>query len=140
VDSIDTTYLKRCITALARAHEKLLVSDKEDIEYDIYRSAVVKEFEIILEQSGKLLKKKIRPYLHSNKAADQLYFKEVFRHAGLYSLLTLEQIERWMLYRDNRNATSHDYGEEFANQTLKLIPQFIQDAQHLAEVIDANQG
>ena len=117
-----------------------MICDKEDIEYDIYRSAVVKEFEIILEQSGKLLKKKIRPYLHSNKAADRLVFKEIFRHAGLYSLLTVEQVERWMEYRDNRNSTSHDYGEEFANETLKIIPQFIVDANNLAEVVDANQG
>lgn len=134
---LDTTYLKRCITALTRAHEKLFICDKEDIEYDIYRSAVVKEFEIILEQSGKLLKKTIRPYLHSNKAADKLHFKEIFRHAGLYSLLTIEQVERWMEYRDNRNSTSHDYGGEFANETLKIIPQFIIDANRLAEVIDA---
>ena len=137
---LDTSYLKRCITALARAHEKLMSCEKEDIEYDIYRSAVVKEFEIILEQSGKLLKKKIRPFLHSNKAADQLYFKEVFRYAGLYSLLNIEQVERWMLYRDNRNSTSHDYGEEFANETLKIIPQFIVDAKNLVKVIDADQG
>lgn len=140
MSDLDTTYLKRCIAALSRAHEKLLSCDKEDIEYDIYRSAVVKGFEIILEQSGKLLKKKIRPYLHSNKAADRLVFKNIFRHAGLYSLLTVEQVERWMEYRDNRNSTSHDYGEEFANETLKIIPQFIVDANNLAEVVDANQG
>ena len=136
MEDLDTTYIKRCIAALSRAHEKLLNCDQEDIEYDIYRSAVVKEFEIILEQAGRLLKKKIRPYFHSNKAVNSLVFKDVFRHAGLYSLLTIDQVERWMEYRDNRNSTSHDYGEEFANQTLQLIPQFIVDSSDLVEVID----
>ena len=137
--NIDTEYLKKCIAAIEHAYIKLEKIQSEEIEYEIYRSAIVKEFEIILEQSGKLLKKAIRPYFHSNKAADQLNFKDIFRHAGLHSLLTLDEVERWLVYRDNRNATSHDYGEEFANETLKLIPQFIVDAKNLADVLDAAQ-
>ena len=136
---LDTTYLKKCITAIDRAYSKLEKYKDEEVEFEIYRSAVVKEFEIILEQSGKLLKKTLRPYFHSNKAADQLNFKDLFRHAGLHSLLTIEEVERWLIYRDNRNSTSHDYGEEFANETLKLITQFIVDAKNLVGVMDAAQ-
>ena len=39
-------------------------------------------------------------------------------------------------YRDNRNDTAHDYGEDFAETTLKLLPAFVQDAKALASVID----
>ena len=42
----------------------------------------VKEFEIVLEQSGKLLTKRLRPYFASNRQADKLTFKNAFRHAG----------------------------------------------------------
>jgi nucleotidyltransferase substrate binding protein (TIGR01987 family) len=133
---IDTTYLKRCILALQQAFERLNNYDSEDIEYDIYRSAVIKEFEIILEQSGKLLKKRLKPYFHSSKAVDKLYFKDIFREAGLHGLLDLEEVERWLEYRDNRNSTSHDYGEYLANETLVLIKQFIIDATNLTKVID----
>nr|WP_279576190.1 nucleotidyltransferase substrate binding protein [Thiomicrorhabdus marina] len=129
--------MKRCIAALDKAFSKLQDSKEDEIEFEIYRSAVIKEFEIILEQSGKLLKKRLRPFFHSNKAADQLYFKDLFRHAALHSLLTAEEVERWLGYRDNRNSTSHDYGEELENKTLVLIPQFLSDAQKLVEVIDA---
>jgi len=66
-----------------------------------------------------------------------LVFKELFRHAGLHSLISLEEVERWLQYRDNRNLTSHDYGEALVNQTLVLIPQFIIDSVRLIEVIDA---
>jgi len=48
--SIDTTFLNRCILALEKAYITLEKYDTEDIEYDIYRSAIIKEFEIILEQ------------------------------------------------------------------------------------------
>ena len=43
-----------------------------------------------------------------------------------------------MEYRDNRNATSHDYGESLANETLILIEQFIIDSKNLAKVIEEN--
>lgn len=45
--------------------------------------------------------------------------------------MTLEAVERWFTYRDNRNNTAHDYGEGFAKQTLVLLPSFIADAQML---------
>lgn len=134
---IDTTYLVRCIAALERAYNKLNETNPADLDFDIYRSAVIKEFEIILEQSGKLLKKRLRPFFHSNKAADQLYYKEIFRHAALHSLLSTDEVSRWFEYRDNRNSTSHDCGENLANLTLRLIPNFIVDSKRLVEIIDA---
>lgn len=134
--NIDTTYLKRCVEALSMAYEKLQNYSTDEIEYDIYRSAVIKEFEIILEQSGKLMKKALQPYFHSSKAVDKLYFKDIFREAGLHSLLEVDEVERWLVYRDNRNSTSHDYGEDLANNTLTLMTQFIIDASKLAKVIE----
>jgi len=135
--NIDTTYINRCNLALAKAYEKLQNYTIDDIEYDIYRSAIIKEFEIILEQSGKLLKKRLQPYLHSNKAVDKLVFKDIFRQAGLHGLLDIDEVERWLEYRDNRNNTSHDYGAELANEILVIIEQFIKDTNALIEVINA---
>jgi nucleotidyltransferase substrate binding protein (TIGR01987 family) len=124
--------------ALQRAYNLLSKYDKEEIEYEIYRSAVIKEFEIILEQSGKLLKKVLKPYLHTNRAVDKLMFKDIFRQAGLHDLLSIDEVGRWLEYRDNRNSTSHDYGEFLANETLVIIEKFIVDVKRLIEVIDAH--
>lgn len=134
--SIDTTYLTRCIDALDKAYNSLQNYSTDDLEYEIFRSAIIKEFEIILEQSGKLLKKILKPYFHSSKAVDRLYFKDIFREAGHHSLLDIDEVERWLEYRDNRNSTSHDYGEGLANNTLRLIKQFIIDARNLSKVIN----
>ncbi len=136
---IDTTFLERCILALEKAVELLQAAETDSIEYDMYRSACVKEFEIILEQSGKLLKKTIRPYFASSKDADKLAFKDVFRHASLHSLLTIDEVDRWLSYRDNRNNTAHDYGVNFAESTLVLLPNFILDAQNIVNIIQNNQ-
>jgi nucleotidyltransferase substrate binding protein (TIGR01987 family) len=137
---IDTTYLQRCILALDEAYKSLQNYTPDDIKYDIYRSAVIKEFEIVLEQSGKLLKKILKPFYHTSKAVDALNFKDIFREAGLHSLIELEEVERWLVYRDNRNNTAHDYGEDLANETLTLITPFIIDSQRLLEVINTNDS
>lgn len=133
--SIDTTYYERCIKTLQNAYSLLNKEKSDTIEYDMYRSACIKEFEIILEQSGKLLRKILKPYFHSSKEVDKIYFKDLFRHAVLRSLVTDETCERWLGYRDNRNSTAHDYGANFAEDTLVLLPNFISDALDLAEMI-----
>ena len=135
--TIDTSHLVRCINVLETAFGRLLQHPPNDVTYDIYRAACVKEFELVLEQSGKLLRMRLREYFASNLEVDRLIFKDVFRHAARRGLLSVESCERWFDYRDNRNTTAHDYGEGFAETTLKLLPDFIEDAKHLASVIES---
>jgi len=132
---MDTTYYERCIRTLDNAYSLLNAASPDSIEYDMYRSACIKEFEIILEQSGKLLRKILKPYFHSSKEVDKINFKDLFRHAVLHSIITDTTCERWLKYRDNRNSTAHDYGVNFAEDTLVLLPCFITDSMALAEVI-----
>ncbi|MEO7264549.1 MAG: nucleotidyltransferase substrate binding protein [Ferruginibacter sp.] len=132
---IDVSYLQRCIATLDKANSLFINADRESLDFDMYRSACIKEFEIILEQSGKLLRKTLYYYFHSSSAVDQLIFKDVFRQAVLRSIITPEACERWLQYRDSRNRTAHDYGVNFAEEALLLIPQFIKDARDLAFAI-----
>jgi hypothetical protein len=134
---IDTTYLERCIATLIKAYHLLQQTNPENIDYDMYRSACIKEDELIIEQCGKLLRKVLKSYVHSTKEVDQLYFKDVFRQAVLRSLISVDDCERWLQYRDNRNNTAHDYGVNFTEETLLLLPSFIADASALAGVIKA---
>ena len=136
--NIDTTFLRRCVRTLELALDELgRLSETEDVLYDIYRAACVKEFELVLEQSGKLLRKRLAEFFASNRQADRLSFKDLFRHAAKHGLMEPEEVERWLLYRANRNDTAHDYGEDFAEETLKLLPGFIADAKALTDRIAA---
>lgn len=135
MSQLNTDYFARCIVTLSQAFDSLNQQPQDSVAYDIFRAACVKEFEIILEQTGKLLKKSLKPYFASSKQVDQLMFKDIFRLAAKHGLITLEEAERWLVYRDNRNDTAHDYGKGFANQTLALLPQFILDARRVNEVI-----
>ncbi|NOS87684.1 MAG: nucleotidyltransferase [Methylococcaceae bacterium] len=135
MSQLNTDYFARCIATLERAFITLNGLSREDDLYDIYRAACVKEFEIILEQTGKLIKKCLKPYFASPKQVDQLNFKDAFRYASKHGLLELDEAERWLSYRDNRNDTAHDYGAGFADETLVLLPQFIVDAYRVNEVV-----
>lgn len=135
MNTIDTTYLDRCIATLDKANHLLQQTYAESIDHDMYRSACIKEYEIIIEQSGKLLRKVLKPYFHSSKEADKLYFKDIFRQAVLRSLISDEDCERWLRYRDNRNNTALDYGVNFAEETIAFLPDFIADAAALSGII-----
>ncbi len=136
---VDTIFLRRCIDTLEAAVGEIgKHRATDDVAYDIYRAACVKEFELVLEQSGKLLRKRLAAFFASNRQADRLAFKDLFRHAARHGLMEADAAERWLVYRDNRNdTTAHDYGEGFAEATLKLLPGFIADAKVLADMIEA---
>ena len=134
--ALSTEYLERCILTLESALQRLSDHQPDEIAYDIYRAACVKEFELILEQSGKLLRKRISTWSASNQAAAKLTFKDVFRTAAKHGLIEAEECERWLEYRESRNDTAHDYGEGFAESAGRQLPQFVLDARALARRLD----
>jgi nucleotidyltransferase substrate binding protein (TIGR01987 family) len=104
---------------------------EESIDYEIYRNAVVKGFELTLETAGKMLRKAIKTYTGDPRAVDELTYKDALRHAAKHGLLETAAVARWFAYRDNRNNTAHDYGQGFAEETLALMPDFLKDARRL---------
>lgn len=133
---INTEYLERCLETLEKSYQMIKTVDEGTIDYEMYRNSLVKGFEMTLEQSGKLLRKRLLPYFSGKKAVDSLSFKDLFRSAFKYSLIDEEEVNRWFNYRDNRNNTAHDYGRAFAEETLILIDDFIRDVRNLKKVIE----
>lgn len=138
--SIDTEFLRRCLDTLEHCLGELKRRDPDEIAYDAYRAACVKEFEIILEQSGNLLRKVLSAYFADNRQDDRLVFKDIFRYAAKHGLIDSEACERWLSYRDNRNDTARSYGKSFAESTIKLLPDFIADAKALADVMEGTDN
>ena len=124
---LNTDHLKRCIRTLETSLQFYAAAGQDELALEVYRNAVVKSFELCLEVGGKLLRRAIKAFGYSNKAVDEWYFKDVLRHAAKHGLLDAEALPRWFAYRDNRNDTAHDYGEQFANETLELARQFLAD-------------
>lgn len=131
--SLNVQHLRRTADTLEQPIIQLnQVSDKENVLYDLFRNAAIKSFELSLETTGKLLRKALKLYGGSPREVDRLVFKDLFRHAQKHGLINNAAVERWFAYRDNRNNTAHDYGAGFAEETLRLLPNFLQDVRTLA--------
>ena len=116
---LQTKHFKRCIQTLDASFALLKQAEAGSVEYEVYRNATIKGFELVLETGGKLLGKYLKQFFISPAEVDRLYFKDVLRHAAKHGLITPDEASRWFTYRDNRNLTAHDYGETLAEEALK---------------------
>lgn len=131
--SLNVEHLRRTADTLEQAIAMLAQTRADQpVLYDLYRNAAIKSFELSLETAGKLLRKALKLYGGSPRAVDSLVFNDVLRHAGKHGLLDLAAVERWLAYRANRNTTAHDYGAGFADETLKILPGYLDDVRALA--------
>jgi len=127
--NLQTQHLSRSLQTLEASIQALTQAEPNSIEFEIYRCAAIKGFELTLEVCGKLLRKALKAYGGSPKEIDALSYKDVFRQSAKHGLFPTELVERWYHYRDNRNNTAHDYGVAFTQETLSLLPAYIQDVQ-----------
>jgi hypothetical protein len=137
---LNVEHLRRCIQTLDSSLTLYRQTEADSIDQEVFRNAIVKSYELAQETAFKLIIKALKAYGHGGKKLMQTPVKELLRLAGVHGLMTLEEVERWFRYRDNRNNTAHDYGEHFANETLVLIPSFLKDIATLADVLEKNFG
>ncbi|MCB9473461.1 MAG: nucleotidyltransferase substrate binding protein [Candidatus Delongbacteria bacterium] len=135
--SLNLEHFLRTVSTLEQALLALRNPDNSEVFHDLYRNAAIKSFELSIETAGKLLRKSLKAFGATPRQVDSLVFNDVLRHAGKHGLLSLDEVERWLSYRANRNTTAHDYGEGFANQTLTLLPEFVSDARALAKTLES---
>jgi len=135
--ALNVEHLNRTVATLEQA---LLAIEQhpeatDGVLFDLYRNAAIKSFELSLETAGKLLRKALKAFEASPRTVDGWVFNDVLRHAGKHSILSSAEVERWLAYRANRNSTAHDYGAGFANDTLQLLPAYLQDVRALAAAL-----
>lgn len=136
---LNTDHLARTLSTLSQALVALAgVNEQDDgVMFDLFRNAAIKSFELSLETAGKLLRRSLKSFAASPREVEALTFNEVLRHAGKRGLLGADEVTRWLAYRSNRNTTAHDYGVGFVQQTLALLPAYVQDAQALCRRLAA---
>ena len=59
MSEINTEYLQKYIDTTMRSYNLLKTVKEDTIDYEVFRNSLVKGFEMTLEQSGELLKKKL---------------------------------------------------------------------------------
>ncbi len=137
---LNTDHLKRCTQTLESSLRLYQLAEAGSIDQEVFRNAIIKGYELAQETAFKLIKKALKEYGHGSKTINATPVKEVLRLAAIHDLMTVDEVERWFHYRDNRNDTAHDYGEAFALETLVLLPAFLDDIQTLARQLDSKLG
>lgn len=137
---LNVDHLRRCILTLSSSLALYDKAEAGSIDQEVFRNAIVKGYELTQETAFKLLKKALKAFGHGGKKLETTPVKDILRLAAVHGLLTLDEVERWFRYRDNRNNTAHDYGEQFATETLVLIPAFVQDITTLADTLERKLG
>lgn len=137
---LNTDHLNRCIDTLESSLTLYRQAESGSTNQEVFRNAIVKGYELTQETVFKLIKRALKDYGHGGKKLDATPVKELLRLAATHGLMSVEEVERWFVYRDNRNDTAHDYGEGFAMETLALLPGFIADAKMLEATLCARFG
>jgi len=140
MEKLNTNHLSQCIKPLELSMKLLKDAKLDSGDYEVFRNAAIKGFELTLETSGKLLRKALKAFIGTPREIDKLTYKDLFRYASKYGLLESAAVERWFAYRDNQNNTAYDYGLSFAKTTLKLLPDFLKDAKDLQHILNNKLG
>ena len=132
---IDTSFVESRLHIMDAAMEQLQGGNPDKAIRSISQDVCAREFERILEQSGKLVRKRLAQYFASNRKADTLTFRDCFRHATKHGIIDCATCERWLEYRDHIDQM--DSNETIPDNTLQLLSQFSADARTLAATIKA---
>jgi nucleotidyltransferase substrate binding protein (TIGR01987 family) len=130
-------HLSRCIHTLESSLAFYKNAEPGSLDQEVFRNAIVKGYELTQETTFKLVRKSLKEFGYSTSKLDATPIKEILRLSATHGLITLSEVERWFAYRDNRNNTAHDYGEGFAKETLRRLPEFIADVKNLEKAIRA---
>ncbi len=120
---IDNTNLIKALESLKKSMQKLS-ENKDDSIRDLIEDSCVKRFEYTLETSWKLMKRVLKKVYGKNE--QELTVNNIFRFMQGYGFI--ENWENWKDYYAKRNDTSHEYNIEKSRELIKIIPQFIADA------------
>ena len=121
------------ITALENAENRLqemLARYNKEHEDEAVRDSVIQRFEFTYSIALKTLRKYFIERAFVLEEVNQMSFNEMIRTASQLNLL-VSNLEKWIVYREMRNMTSHTYDEEIALQVVSIIPDFSKEIAYL---------
>ena len=131
---IDYGKFRTSLERLNEQHENYRKShvDLSDVTQEAIAESVVQRFETCYDCLWKVLRRYLFEALGIADPPNSP--KPVLRLAHENHLLP-SPVEKWLLYADNRNATSHDYDGEKAKACLDIVADFIGDAIGLYQIM-----
>ena len=119
-------------TAIKTYDEIIERYDKESHD-DAIRDALIQRFEYTYSLAIKILMR----YIKQNLAQidDELTFNETIREANKLGLLK-SNLEKWTIFRQKRNLSSHTYNEAVALEVVGITKEFQDEVHYLVKCIN----
>jgi nucleotidyltransferase substrate binding protein (TIGR01987 family) len=111
--TVSLNQLEKAHAALQRAiavYDRVLLGSDVDL-IETTRSGVIQNFEVVYEQSWKLLRRWMMHYLGVQES-DLMQRRQLYRLAAKHGLLA--DVEAWWDFHEARNMTSHTYSPPIA--------------------------
>ena len=137
--SLSYTSLEKATIALENGieiYQKKRNIEENNEEIEIIKSGIIQNFEVCYEIAWKLMKKWLAENI-GNSVVDGIPRKELFRIAAQNKLI--EDVEKWFVFHEARNMTSHDYDGIKAEDVFKeaiIFPQYARKLQERLEKIN----
>ena len=123
--TLDFTSLEKALASLGRAIQR---SASEPLDEEV-RDAVIQRFEYTYELCWRMVKRRVEMDAPVPAEVDAMSFSALMREAGERGLI--QDVSRWLVYREQRNITSHTYDASKAQSVYQSALQFFPDAQAL---------
>ncbi len=132
-ENLNLSLLKNSFQTLVESYNDY--SRQEDEKLRTYiKDSCIKRFEYTYETVKKIMNKFLKKEYDKNER--DLTINNIFRE--MYNLGFIENFENWVLYREKRNMTSHEYNLENTYQIMDIIPSFIKDAEFFINKLEEN--
>ena len=127
---LDFTALRKAIDSLSKAIRR---SDKDKADEEL-RDAVIQRFEYTFELCWKMLKRRVEMDSVVPSEVDAMSYKALMRESAERGLIL--DVVKWLIYREQRNITSHTYDSAKAQSVYETAVQFAPDAQALLQELE----
>ena len=135
MEIIDLTSFEKALASLFEVI-KIYNCDKTDL---ITRDSMIQRFEYTYSISLKMIKRYLAGGAFVFENIDGMTFNEMIRQANKMGILR-SNLEKWDIYRQKRNLTSHTYDEKIAQDVVSIIEDFALEAKHLLEKLKEKLG
>lgn len=126
MENIDLTSFEKALNSL---NEVIRVYSYDETNL-ITRDSMIQRFEYTYSIALKMIKRFFSQGAFVLENIESMTFNEMIRQANKMGLLD-SNLEKWDIFRQKRNLTSHTYDEEIAVKVVSIIPDFAKEAEFL---------
>ena len=123
---LDITPLAKALMRLVEGHDRYLL----DVSDTQIRDGLIQRFEFTYEISHKMIKRNLEMTSPNPEIFDGMPFPDLIRSANEQHWLK-GNWSSWKIFREMRGKSSHTYDENIAVAVVRIIPDFIAEAQAL---------